>query len=148
MGRTPTPITVNPEQRLVIGNYPEGIVYADHFVEEHGDYKRLAFLSYRTLTLELSPHVPDFLRERIKRTPPPSRPVPGSSTKFQAPVSPSSSAGDCRRTSTRSHDAESLRCNYAGRPGAHLAQFVSESVSAIILSTIRSRHAHRPRASH
>ena len=66
MGSTPTPTTVHPDQRLFIGNYPEGIVYADRFVEEHGDYKRLAFLSYRTLTLELSPHVPDFLRERIE----------------------------------------------------------------------------------
>lgn len=40
-------------RRLFIGFYPEGIVYADRHVEEHGDYKKVAFLSYRTLELTL-----------------------------------------------------------------------------------------------
>jgi len=40
--------------RLFIGVYPEGIVYADRYVQPHGDYKRLAFLSYRSLALTFS----------------------------------------------------------------------------------------------
>jgi hypothetical protein len=43
------------ESRLFIGVYPAGLVYADRGREEHGDYARLAFLSYRTLTLDFSP---------------------------------------------------------------------------------------------
>jgi hypothetical protein len=42
---------------LFIGVYPTGIVYADKRVEDHGNYKKVAFLSYRTLELEIS--VPD-----------------------------------------------------------------------------------------
>jgi hypothetical protein len=37
--------------RLFIGCYPTGIVYADRTQEKHGDYKRVAFLSYETLHL-------------------------------------------------------------------------------------------------
>lgn len=44
--------TLSDKPRLFIGVYPTGIVYADRQEEEHGDYKRLAFLSYRTLELE------------------------------------------------------------------------------------------------
>jgi hypothetical protein len=41
-----------PQDRLFIGYYPTGIVYADIGREEHGDYKRVAFLSYKTLIFE------------------------------------------------------------------------------------------------
>lgn len=37
---------------LFIGVYPAGIVYADRGREEHGDYKRIAFLDYATLTFQ------------------------------------------------------------------------------------------------
>lgn len=40
--------------RLFIGMYPEGIVYADRGREEHGDYMRVAFLPYSTLKLEVN----------------------------------------------------------------------------------------------
>lgn len=39
-------------QRLFIGVYPTGLVYADRFREVDGDYVRLAYLNYRTLELE------------------------------------------------------------------------------------------------
>ena len=52
-------------QRLFIGIYPGGIVYADREREINGDYARLAFLSYRTLALEIEPKCPAELRERI-----------------------------------------------------------------------------------
>lgn len=42
----------NKPNRLFIGVFPTGISYADRKVEEHGDYKKLAFLPYRTLELE------------------------------------------------------------------------------------------------
>ncbi len=38
--------------RLFIGIFPAGIVYADREVQEHGDYKKIAFLSYTTLAVE------------------------------------------------------------------------------------------------
>jgi hypothetical protein len=38
---------------LFIGTFPAGISYADRAVEEHGDYKAVAFLSYETLELEV-----------------------------------------------------------------------------------------------
>lgn len=34
------------KSRLFIGTYPCGIVYADRYKEEHGDYKRLCFLPF------------------------------------------------------------------------------------------------------
>ena len=40
------------KERLFIGIYPCGISYSDRSVEEHGDYKKLAFLPYRELVLE------------------------------------------------------------------------------------------------
>lgn len=52
--------------RLFVGVYPTGIVYADRSREEHGDYKRLAFLPYRTLELEWSKGVPADLKKRIE----------------------------------------------------------------------------------
>ena len=44
--------TRKPES-LFIGIFPGGIVYADRNREEHGDYKRIAFLSYDTLVLDV-----------------------------------------------------------------------------------------------
>ena len=41
------------EQRLFIGKYPCGLVYADRDKEVQGDYKRIAFLSYSKLELEI-----------------------------------------------------------------------------------------------
>lgn len=56
------------ENRLFIGCYPAGLVYADRFVEERGDYKTLAFLSYSTLELEWrAKSIPADLRERIEQ---------------------------------------------------------------------------------
>ena len=52
-------------QRLFIGVFPTGISYADRTREEHGDYKRLAFLSYRTLELEWYDEVPSDLAKQI-----------------------------------------------------------------------------------
>lgn len=54
-------------RRLFIGVYPCGLVYADRFVEVNGDYKRLAFLSYSTLQLELEKDCPWDLADQIKR---------------------------------------------------------------------------------
>jgi hypothetical protein len=53
------------EPRLFIGIFPGGISYADREVEEHGDYKRLAFLGYFTLTLEIKADCPPELAEQI-----------------------------------------------------------------------------------
>jgi len=52
-------------ERLFIGVYPAGIVYADRKKEEHGDYKRLAFLPYDTLELDIKKGVPASLRKEI-----------------------------------------------------------------------------------
>lgn len=38
---------------LFIGCYPTGLVYADTSNEVDGDYKRIAYLNYRTLELEI-----------------------------------------------------------------------------------------------
>jgi len=40
-------------ERLFVGVFPEGIVYADRAKEEHGDYKKIAFLPFRTLRLDV-----------------------------------------------------------------------------------------------
>lgn len=53
-------------QRIFIGCYPEGIVYADRTAEIDGDYARLAFLSYSTLELEFSPACPLQLKQEIR----------------------------------------------------------------------------------
>lgn len=42
-------------ENLFIGVYPTGLVYADRSTEVAGDYKRLGYLNYRTLKLELEP---------------------------------------------------------------------------------------------
>jgi hypothetical protein len=48
-------------QRLFIGVYPTGIVYADRHVETRGEYKRLAFMPYDTLDLRHESVLPDEL---------------------------------------------------------------------------------------
>jgi hypothetical protein len=53
-------------ERLFSGVFPCGIGYADTHIEEHGDYKELAFLPFDTLTLEWrAKKMPDELREAI-----------------------------------------------------------------------------------
>jgi len=44
---------MSPEDGLFIGCYPEGLVYADKRSIKGGDYRKIAFLSYRTLELSL-----------------------------------------------------------------------------------------------
>lgn len=53
------------DERLFIGVYPAGLVYADRFREAGGDYARLAFLPYDTLDLQVSPDCPDELRQAV-----------------------------------------------------------------------------------
>ncbi|RTL35829.1 MAG: hypothetical protein EKK53_23825 [Burkholderiales bacterium] len=56
----------NPvDQRLFIGVYPAGLVYADRLREVGGDYARLAFLPYDTLDLQLSADCPAELRQAV-----------------------------------------------------------------------------------
>jgi hypothetical protein len=38
---------------LFIGVFPGGIVYCDRTQEEHGDYRKVAFLGYRSLELQV-----------------------------------------------------------------------------------------------
>jgi hypothetical protein len=40
------------DSRLLIAYFPAGIGYADKSREKHGDYMRIAFLSYRSLQFE------------------------------------------------------------------------------------------------
>ena len=51
--------------RLFSGVYPCGIVYADRWNEQHGDYKRVAFLPYKSLELDLYPDCPLELKAAI-----------------------------------------------------------------------------------
>jgi hypothetical protein len=53
------------KNRLFIGLYPGGAVYADRGREEHGDYKRLGFLPWQTLELQIEPDCPAPLRKGI-----------------------------------------------------------------------------------
>lgn len=59
-----------PVRRLTIktdiGTYPTGIVYADKQNEEYGDYKRLAFLSFKSFKLTLY-NCPKDLKEEIEK---------------------------------------------------------------------------------
>ena len=41
------------QERLFIGVFPCGIVYADRTIEDGGDYKRIAFLPYKELLLSV-----------------------------------------------------------------------------------------------
>jgi hypothetical protein len=47
------PSTMTPEERLFIGLFPGGIVYADRAIEQHGDYKKVAFMAYSSLEFEV-----------------------------------------------------------------------------------------------
>ena len=51
--------------RLFIGYFATGISYADTEQEQYGDYKKLAFLSYRTLKLDWYDPCPLDLRPLI-----------------------------------------------------------------------------------
>ena len=53
-------------KRLFIGIYPGGLVYADRYVEINGDYKRLGFLPYDTLELQLEKDCPPALATEIR----------------------------------------------------------------------------------
>ena len=52
---------------LFIGVYPTGIVYADRGRQQHGDYRRVAFLPYDSLALAIVPDCPDGFRPVIER---------------------------------------------------------------------------------
>jgi len=54
-------------ERLFIGVYPTGIVYADRSREKHGDYARCGFLPFSTLVLELKSDCPKALRALIEK---------------------------------------------------------------------------------
>jgi len=53
------------DEPLFASVFPAGISYADRRVESDGDYKRCAFLSYRTLKLEIDKNCSPDLKERI-----------------------------------------------------------------------------------
>jgi hypothetical protein len=58
---------IDPRAALFIGVYPGGIVYADReHCQQDGDYKRLAFLSYSTLALDIEPDAPAHFRRLIE----------------------------------------------------------------------------------
>ena len=52
-------------ERIFIGVYPGGLVYADRAREKHGDYARLGFLSYTTLTPQIEADCPPELRVEV-----------------------------------------------------------------------------------
>jgi hypothetical protein len=45
-------IEMPPAERLFMGLYPTGLVFADKAVEIAGDYKRLGYINYERLVLE------------------------------------------------------------------------------------------------
>ena len=51
---------------LFMGIFPGGMSYANRRVEEHGDYKRLAFLAWHTLKLKVQADCPADLRAKIE----------------------------------------------------------------------------------
>lgn len=55
------------DNRLFVGIYPAGFAYADRSRESQGDYKRLGFLDFGTLTLEIEPDCPEDLADAIKK---------------------------------------------------------------------------------
>lgn len=57
--------SVNDSERLFVGKYPCGLVYADRTVEESGDYKQLAFFCYSTLEISFQADCPDHLKRKI-----------------------------------------------------------------------------------
>lgn len=53
-------------ERIFAGVFSTGIGYADRKREKHGDYARLAFLTFSTLTLEVEQDCPTALRKEIE----------------------------------------------------------------------------------
>ena len=51
---------------LFIGHYPTGFVYANKRKEVSGDYKRVAYLNYDTLVLELEKDCPADLKALVE----------------------------------------------------------------------------------
>lgn len=51
---------------LFVGVYPTGLVYADKRREKDGDYKRCAYLNYRTLVLDIAADCSADLLDAIK----------------------------------------------------------------------------------
>lgn len=63
----PVTITTDPLwDRLFIGLYPAGVVYADRTKEKDGDYARCAFLPYDDLALKIEPDCAAELRPLIE----------------------------------------------------------------------------------
>jgi hypothetical protein len=58
---------LGPGERVFCGIFPAGISWADRTVEEHGDYKVLAFLPYHSLVLEIRKGCPETLRPYIEQ---------------------------------------------------------------------------------
>ncbi|MCK9442549.1 MAG: hypothetical protein M0Q13_14160 [Methanothrix sp.] len=58
-------VWVHENNPLFSAIFSTGIGYADRTREENGDYKKLAFLSFRTLELEFYGKVPEELRKLI-----------------------------------------------------------------------------------
>lgn len=56
---------VKLRKRLFIGVFPTGLSYADRDVEVHGDYKKLAFLPFDNLELEIYEDCPEELKPLI-----------------------------------------------------------------------------------
>ena len=54
------------DERIFCGVFPAGLSYADRTREEHGDYKRLAFLPFRSLVLDVAKDCPADLRKDIE----------------------------------------------------------------------------------
>lgn len=52
---------MNNNERIFSGVYPTGIVWADRYTEKNGDYKRLAYLNFGTLILEIENDCPNNL---------------------------------------------------------------------------------------
>ena len=61
-----TDIWMQNNDRIFSGVYPTGIVWADRYKEEHGDYKKLAYLNFGTLKLEIQKDCPEELLKIIK----------------------------------------------------------------------------------
>jgi hypothetical protein len=51
--------------RIFKGNYPTGIIYADRDVPDIKDFKRLAYLNYSTLVLDIEKDCPEELTHDI-----------------------------------------------------------------------------------
>ena len=63
MAKILSPEEIN--ERLFIGKFPCGLVFADRHKEEHRDYKRCAFLAYDTLELDIAKNCPSELKQAI-----------------------------------------------------------------------------------